>query len=1294
MIVKNEAHLIIQTLQHLAKFIKFDYWAINDNGSTDGTQDLIRGYFKEQGIPGVLDETPWRDFAFNRTVAFNAAFDKTDYAFVWDADDEIYGDFRLPENLTADSYLFTYGNAGGTRYSRCQLFNNRLRWKYVGVLHEYPASADGSAKTQETVMGDYYFISGRTGARNKDPEKYLKDALILEKAFKEEYEAKGPLYNRYAFYTAQSYNSCNKHAKAIEFYKKVVDFDTSWDQERYMSCIEIYDQYAAMKHEEEGLRFLVEAHRFDPRRIEHIYRLVKYYCIKGMSDVAVAYYTLIEKYYENDYPTDNIANRLFAKKDEYDFYLPYYMIISCERSKRMDIFKKMYEIIFRQKYLYTGAWWVHNLFHNLQFGIPSGDATFVEGMLTYVELLRGKGIDFTTAHYDVMDRVIKANRPALSLPATVKPVKKQTSPVRVMLSVTTCKRLPLFKETMNSMMRCWKDLATVDYFFCVDDNSSAEDRAVMQAEYPFFDYYMKGPNEKGHRESMNIIWNKLREVQPTYWVHMEDDWLYFKQENYVTRAIAFLEKYESQGIHQLVFNREYGLMMNDMKRTSFEPLESGAVLHSQKEVQGPNCAYWPHYSIQPSVIRAAKILELGNYDSPNTFFERDYANKYGAAGYNTMFFDGIYSLHIGKQHWEKEGMNAYALNAVGQFSQKKEETPEKPGIPGIPGIPETKEKAENQEKPENTNEIPQLIITEILKNEPLCGSMAEHLEQIIQKIAAAHPFGLIRPSDGEHKVLTNTTLTNCDNWTFTANGGLRQQLLDAIQAADPNLYIGIPCNSCQHPWNCTDRIYKDYTETWAVPAGQRTYANVFGNSNWERWTEFLKSYTKGLYVVTSGSRPTTGLTIKERFIIDEKLVDRWDTAGTAETERLLKFIADKQGELICFSAGPLSKVWVPMCMKANPTNMYVDVGASIDVFTKGATNRMYTAPGKFADDLCWFRPTTANKNLIYMCVFNEAKYVDLLKILMLTIKFFTKTDGIDFLVITNAGLAPAIRMIFKQLQLPLAIKLYEPRDLHESLCARYTVFDYEGIAAYERILYLDTDIIVQGDLTPLFTTDIEDKIHAVPEGTIEHAYHGGHLFDLSTVNKDTPGMNSGILLFVAINAHIQRLKDNGEHIGIIVDQAFLNFHTVSAGRNETQLLTKYALIYAMEPPPPPSAPTDVVLCHFVWPIGNAHDKIRRMIAHMKHVFENYGAIYNVAGPTEPPLIGKKFRWEAIGHITFEPAALRTKWTPSGTYKWLDDHTVEASWHGFEHVLRMNNAYTSFVSIRKRDFDCVVGTLWS
>ena len=359
MIVKNEAHLILECFKHLEKFLKFDYWVINDNGSTDGTQKIIKDYFSEKGIPGELDETPWRDFAYNRTIAFQKAFKKTDYAFVWDADDEIYGDFKLPEILDKDHYKFIFGNEHGTRYSRCQLFNNHKRWHYVGVLHEYPAALEPVSQPFD-VLGNYYFISGRRGARNKDPNKYLNDAIILEKAFKEAFEKKEPIFNRYCFYTAQSYNSCNKHEKAIEYYKKVLELE-NWAQEKYMSCIEIYDQYDKLKRNIEGLYYLVESFKYDRKRIEGIYRIIKYYCINEPVEAAYAYYTMIADHYENHYIKENVADYLFTKKEEYDFYLPYYMVIVSQRVGKLDTCVKMLEMIFRQNYMYSGEWWIHNL---------------------------------------------------------------------------------------------------------------------------------------------------------------------------------------------------------------------------------------------------------------------------------------------------------------------------------------------------------------------------------------------------------------------------------------------------------------------------------------------------------------------------------------------------------------------------------------------------------------------------------------------------------------------------------------------------------------------------------------------------------------------------------------------------------------------------------------------------------------------------------------------------------------------------------------------------------------------
>ena len=1052
-----------------------------------------------------------------------------------------------------------------------------------------------------------------------------------------------------------------------------------------MSCLEIYDQYEHLHKGEEGLRFLVESFKYDKRRLECIYRLVKYYCIQGINEMSYAYYTLIQEYYEKDYVNDDISNHLFAKKEEYDFYLPYYMIIVSERLRRFETFNKMYQIIFTQQYLHSGEWWVHNLFFNIQFGIQTlpKNLKFLESMLTYVNILRKKGMNLTNDNYKFIDQIICYYRPLLGeasdrqlIPIPLAEKKR----VNVMLTVTTCKRFDLFEQTINSMKQCWKDLESVDYFFCVDDNSSQEDRMKMQTQYPFFNYYMKSADEKGHRESMNIIWNKLKEIKPTYWVHMEDDWLYFKSENYISRGIQMLEKYEALNVHQLVFNRTYGLMMADMNRVGGRLIEPGIWLHEQKEVQGPNCAYWPHYSIQPSIIRTKVILELGNYDSPNTFFERDYANKYGAKGYQTIFFDSIYSLHIGKQHWEKDGMNAYALNNIGQF---KVDDP-----------------MATNEKKDTVQQV----------NEPLKGTMKEHLEQILEKIESGTYFGLIRPSDGEHTILKGTKLTNVDGWTFNQGSILQEHLLDAIQTVNPNLYIGIPCNTCNKPWNCTDAIYNDFIN-WKVPLGQRTYANLVGNSNWARFSEFMKSYSKGLFLITSGTHPSE-LPIKERFIIDSKLVNEWDTKGMSETERLKRFIADKKDQLICFSAGPLSKYWIPLCMSINPNNMYLDVGASLDIFTKGKTNRFYTNPDSpFSTESCTFKDSimpvlipAKSKNLVYMAVFFNKQYIHLMRILMTTIKLFSSTDNIDFLVFTTYDFSKEIQEMSNMLNIPISMKFFTFPTIHESAYSRLYIFDYEQISSYENILYVDTDIIVQNDLIKIFEDTIDDKVYALGEGTIEHEFHGGWFFDFTTIDKDTEGLNSGILLFNnsptvekvfrETLAHIKKLTAENKNLPECFDQPFINYHLVNNRIQDTKSLYKYALKYWVIEVPP-TAPTTVSLCHFVSPIGNAPHKLKRMIEHMSSIFNKYNDIY--PGNKPPPqgnlLVGREYNWAKKDQIIgfSDGGVLHTPWA-QGTYRWLDYNTVEASWSIYSHILRFDHTYSSFLSVRKEDLDISISEL--
>lgn len=194
MIVKNEAHIIRETLDGVincsdADDVKLTYWVICDTGSTDGTQELIISYFKEKGIPGELKQHAWTGFDHNRTLNFQEAENGNapkyaNYMWVIDADDVPRGKFRLPKKLYADKYNLQY-RSGTMSYVRPQLFKIGLKWRYIGVLHEFAESDVKERPSSEDLGGDYYIDSRRLGDRSLNPLKYYKDGMKLYKAYQE-----------------------------------------------------------------------------------------------------------------------------------------------------------------------------------------------------------------------------------------------------------------------------------------------------------------------------------------------------------------------------------------------------------------------------------------------------------------------------------------------------------------------------------------------------------------------------------------------------------------------------------------------------------------------------------------------------------------------------------------------------------------------------------------------------------------------------------------------------------------------------------------------------------------------------------------------------------------------------------------------------------------------------------------------------------------------------------------------------------------------------------------------------
>jgi glycosyltransferase involved in cell wall biosynthesis len=122
MIVKDEANVIERCLTSVLPVI--DCFIICDTGSQDGTQGVVRSLFAAAGIPGLVVDRPWRNFAHNRNESLALArttYPEADDLFSMDADEELHLDdpagFR---DLTRDAYWCG-------RYQEALAANERLR---------------------------------------------------------------------------------------------------------------------------------------------------------------------------------------------------------------------------------------------------------------------------------------------------------------------------------------------------------------------------------------------------------------------------------------------------------------------------------------------------------------------------------------------------------------------------------------------------------------------------------------------------------------------------------------------------------------------------------------------------------------------------------------------------------------------------------------------------------------------------------------------------------------------------------------------------------------------------------------------------------------------------------------------------------------------------------------------------------------------------------------------------------------------------------------------------------------
>ncbi|MDH3001201.1 hypothetical protein A1D23_12140 [Chelonobacter oris] len=316
MIVKDESDIIRDTLENIVRHVHIDYWVISDTGSTDNTVKIITDFFTTKNISGEIHHAHWVNFSHNRNLALKQCEGKTDYILIFDADDRIEGELILPQ-LTHDSYQLLMSNQG-TNYYRPLLIKNNGQFFWRSVLHEFLESKSASP-SKAVIHGEYQIISGRFGKRSQDPDKYLKDALLLEQAYEKNED--DDLKPRYAFYCAQSYRDAEYDEKAIEWYLKRIKLG-GWIEEVTCSYENLGICYEHRQDEKSALYYWLEGYNYNPQRIECLYQAARLLRIQGKCRLAYQLGIIAKNI---PFPAQDI---LFVKKSIHDFWIYFELSIS------------------------------------------------------------------------------------------------------------------------------------------------------------------------------------------------------------------------------------------------------------------------------------------------------------------------------------------------------------------------------------------------------------------------------------------------------------------------------------------------------------------------------------------------------------------------------------------------------------------------------------------------------------------------------------------------------------------------------------------------------------------------------------------------------------------------------------------------------------------------------------------------------------------------------------------------------------------------------------------------------
>tara|TARA_B110000208_G_scaffold69701_1_gene89922 strand:+ start:20 stop:1387 length:1368 start_codon:yes stop_codon:yes gene_type:complete len=244
-------------------------------------------------------------------------------------------------------------------------------------------------------------------------------------------------------------------------------------------------------------------------------------------------------------------------------------------------------------------------------------------------------------------------------------------------------------------------------------------------------------------------------------------------------------------------------------------------------------------------------------------------------------------------------------------------------------------------------------------------------------------------------------------------------------------------------------------------------------------------------------------------------------------------------------------------------------------------------------------------NCIFTCVFVHEDYVKLFYYLSESILISSKCN-FKFLVYTSTKFKKLIENFsFYDSNIFQFIVNDNYKNVDQACKARIDLFVYDEVNIYDKILYLDCDVVVRDDINKVFDLCVEEKIYAIKEGNITDSnnYYGKILFGKEAENyEDKEAFSSGVLLF----KNCQKVKDlfseikkdmkTREQLSLFHDQPFVIYNCFKFDMYDNKVLNDVVVCNN----------TDIhkIIHHFPGGPGYTSNKLKMAENFSKEIYEN------------------------------------------------------------------------------------------